>query len=208
MSELNHLTSGELRQFEWEYKSPTLTGTGCACRMPVCESSAACLVQTVRIKSCYGRMKRELMLGVYEEFSICQMNLFDRYHFVSSYNERMEPRQLEIFRILAKELSFTRTATRAHCVQSNVTVQIRSMERELGVPLFERLGKQVRLTSHGERLLPYAERILHLLEEAVTVAVGEGTPAGAFIIGSPESASHTDCRRFCRASARIVLESN
>lgn len=99
----------------------------------------------------------------------------------------MEPRQLEIFRILAKELSFTRTAARAHCVQSNVTVQIRSMERELGVPLFERLGKEVRLTSHGQRLLPYAERILHLLDEAVAVAVGEGTPTGAFIIGSPES---------------------
>jgi DNA-binding transcriptional LysR family regulator len=127
------------------------------------------------------------MLEVYEDLIICQMNLFDRHHPFHSYNKRMEPRQLEIFRILARELSFTRTATRANCVQSNVTVQIRSMERELGVPLFERLGKQVRLTTHGQRLLPYAERILHLLEEAVTVAVGEDTPTGTFAIGSPES---------------------
>ena len=99
----------------------------------------------------------------------------------------MELRQLKLFRILAKELSFTKAAIRAHCVQSNVTVQIRSLERELGVALFDRLGKQVRLTSHGHRLLPYAERVMHLLEEAVTATVGDPVPAGCFAIGSPES---------------------
>jgi DNA-binding transcriptional LysR family regulator len=99
----------------------------------------------------------------------------------------MEVRQLEIFRILARELSFTRTAEKAHCVQSNVTVQIRGIESELGVPLFERLGKQVRMTVNGERLLPYADRILHLLEEASVVAAGTELPAGKLYIGSPES---------------------
>lgn len=99
----------------------------------------------------------------------------------------MEIRQLEIFCIMARELSFTKAATRANCVQSNVTVQIRSLERELGVPLFDRLGKQVRLTEHGKRLLSYAERILHMMEEAVAVTVGEHLPIGSFAIGSPES---------------------
>jgi DNA-binding transcriptional LysR family regulator len=99
----------------------------------------------------------------------------------------MEFRQLEIFRILARELSFTRAAEKAHCVQSNVTVQIRGIEQELGVPLFERLGKQVRLTMHGHRLVPYAEKILHLLEEASIVTVGGDNPAGTLYIGSPES---------------------
>ena len=99
----------------------------------------------------------------------------------------MEVRQLEIFRILARELSFTRAAEKAHCVQSNVTVQIRGIEKELGVPLFERLGKQVRLTDNGQRLLPYAERILHLLEEASSVAAGTDRPTGTLYIGSPES---------------------
>jgi DNA-binding transcriptional LysR family regulator len=98
----------------------------------------------------------------------------------------MELRQLEIFRILAHELSFTRTAARAHCVQSNVSVQIRAIEQELGVQLFERLGQQVRLTPHGQRLLPYAERILRLLDEAQTVTRG-GESAGTLLIGSPES---------------------
>jgi DNA-binding transcriptional LysR family regulator len=99
----------------------------------------------------------------------------------------MELRQLDIFRILAHELNFTRAAQRANCVQSNVSVQIRALEDELRVPLFERLGQQVRLTVHGKRLLPYAERILRLVEEAGVVAAGSEKPAGTLIVGSPES---------------------
>ncbi|MGA9391346.1 MAG: LysR family transcriptional regulator [Candidatus Sulfotelmatobacter sp.] len=99
----------------------------------------------------------------------------------------MEMRQLDIFRILARELSFTRAAERAHCVQSNVSVQIRAIEQELGVQLFERLGQHVKLTPHGQRLLPYAERILRLLEEARTVTRDGKSPAGTLLIGSPES---------------------
>lgn len=99
----------------------------------------------------------------------------------------MELRQLEIFRILAHELNFTRAAERAHCVQSNVSVQIRAVEQELGVQLFERLGQHVKLTAHGERLLPYAERILRLLEEARSVTKDGNNPAGPLLIGSPES---------------------
>jgi len=99
----------------------------------------------------------------------------------------MEFRQLNIFRILAHELNFTKAAKRAHCVQSNVSVQIRAMEQELGVPLFERLGQQVRLTAHGSLLLPYAERMLHLLEEANSVTKGGDHPTGTLVIGSPES---------------------
>jgi DNA-binding transcriptional LysR family regulator len=99
----------------------------------------------------------------------------------------MELRQLDLFRVLAYELNFTRAARQAHCVQSNVTVQIRNLEDELGVPLFERLGKGVRLTSHGQRLLPYAERVLQLLSEAKGVTAGGSNPAGSLVIGSPES---------------------
>jgi DNA-binding transcriptional LysR family regulator len=99
----------------------------------------------------------------------------------------MELRQLEIFRILSRELNFTRTAEKAHCVQSNVSVQIRSIEKELGVQLFERLGQKVHLTPQGERLLPYAERVLRLLEEARTAVRSGKQPSGRLVIGSPES---------------------
>lgn len=99
----------------------------------------------------------------------------------------MELRQIQIFRMLAQELNFTRAAKRVHCVQSNVSVQIRSLEREFGVQLFERLGQRVRLTSHGQRLLPYVERILRLVQEAAAVTEGSDGPAGTLLIGMPES---------------------
>lgn len=99
----------------------------------------------------------------------------------------MELRQIQIFKALAEELNFTRTARRVHCVQSNVSVQIKSLERELGIQLFERLGQRVRLTPHGQTLRPYVERILRLVQEAAAATAGGGEPAGNLLIGMPES---------------------
>ena len=99
----------------------------------------------------------------------------------------MELRQIEIFKMLAEELNFTRAGRRIHCVQSNVSVQIRSLEKEFGVQLFERLGQRVRLTAQGQTFLPYAERILRLIQEAAAVTRGGENPAGTLVIGMPES---------------------
>jgi DNA-binding transcriptional LysR family regulator len=115
------------------------------------------------------------------------MHYINTSHSSEELRSLVELRQLDIFRILAHELNFTKASKRAHCVQSNVSVQIRAMEQELGVPLFERLGQQVRLTAHGSVLLPYAERILCLLEEANSVTKGGDNPIGTLVIGSPES---------------------
>lgn len=99
----------------------------------------------------------------------------------------MELRQLEIFQALAAELNFTRAAARVHCVQSNVTTQIHSLESELGVPLFERLGKRVRLSEAGHRLLPYADQVLRLVVEARTITAEGDQPRGKLSVGSPET---------------------
>jgi len=99
----------------------------------------------------------------------------------------MELRQLEIFRVLARELSFTRTAGMVNCVQSNVTAQIRSLEQELGTPLFERLGRKVILTDAGARLVPYADRVLDLMSETKDAIRGEAEPTGTLVIGAPET---------------------
>jgi DNA-binding transcriptional LysR family regulator len=99
----------------------------------------------------------------------------------------MEIRQLEIFQALAKELHFTRAAERVHCVQSNVTTQIRALEDELGTPLFDRLAKRVTLTDAGKRFLPYAERVLSTIEEARRISAPNSVPSGALLIGSSES---------------------
>jgi DNA-binding transcriptional LysR family regulator len=99
----------------------------------------------------------------------------------------MEVRQLQTFCVLAEELNFTRTAERLHTVQSNVTSQIKSLEAELGAPLFDRLAKRVLLTEAGHRFLPYAEKALAAMDQGHR-AVKLGTePAGPLHIGAPES---------------------
>jgi DNA-binding transcriptional LysR family regulator len=62
----------------------------------------------------------------------------------------MEVRQLQIFRTLAEELNFTRTAEKVHTVQSNVTAQIKALEEELGGPLFRPSGPP----RHADRRRP------------------------------------------------------
>lgn len=99
----------------------------------------------------------------------------------------MEVRQLEIFRTLAGELNFTRTAERVNTVQSNVTAQIKALEDELGTRLFDRLAKNVILTDAGRRFLPYAERALSTMDEGLRVVKSGGEPEGVLTIGSPES---------------------
>jgi DNA-binding transcriptional LysR family regulator len=99
----------------------------------------------------------------------------------------MEIRQLQIFRALAEELHFTKAAARVNCVQSNVTTQIRSLEEELGTPLFERLAKRVVLTDAGRRFLPYADKVLSTLDEAHSAMAQDSVPAGPLSVGAPES---------------------
>lgn len=99
----------------------------------------------------------------------------------------MELRQLNTFRTVARTLSFTRTAHVLDYAQSSVTAQIKSLEEDLGVPLFERLGKRVALTDAGERLLTYAEKLLRLAEEARVAVPADDEPRGTLSIGAPES---------------------
>lgn len=99
----------------------------------------------------------------------------------------MELRQLATFRMVAETLSFSRTAQALNYVQSSVTAQIQGLEEELGVRLFDRLGKRVALTDAGARLLPYAEKMLHLSDEARCVVAGEEAPTGTLTITAPES---------------------
>src|SRR5215467_8080981 len=97
----------------------------------------------------------------------------------------MEVRQLQIFRVLAEELNFTRTAERVHTVQSNVTAQIKALEEELGVPLFDRLGRRVILTDAGRRFQPFAEQALSAMEQGERAVCNE--PSGPLRISAPES---------------------
>jgi DNA-binding transcriptional LysR family regulator len=99
----------------------------------------------------------------------------------------MELRQLATFRLVATTLSFSRTAQILNYVQSSVTTQIQVLEEELGVRLFDRLGKRVALTDAGKRFLPYAEKILTLSEEARQVVRDGEVPTGTLTITAPET---------------------
>jgi DNA-binding transcriptional LysR family regulator len=69
-------------------------------------------------------------------------------------------RDLRYFVAVAEELHFTRAAERLFVSQPALSKQIRMLERTLGVALFERRGREVRLTTTGARLLPDAQRLL------------------------------------------------
>lgn len=99
----------------------------------------------------------------------------------------MEVRQLQIFRALAEELNFTRTAERMNTVQSNVTAQIKALEEELGAPLFDRLGRRVTLTDGGRRFQPFAEQALNAMEQGQRAIRHGSDPSGPLRISAPES---------------------
>src|SRR6266567_2670214 len=99
----------------------------------------------------------------------------------------MEVRQLHIFCTLADELNFTRTAEKVHTVQSNVTAQIKALEEELGVPLFDRLGRRVTLTDAGQRFLPFAGQALAAMEQGQLAVKAGSEPSGPLRISAPET---------------------
>ncbi len=84
---------------------------------------------------------------------------------------------LKTFLAVAAGLSFRKAAETLHYAPSTVTAQIQALEEDLGVPLFDRLGRRVLLTEHGRRLLHHARRMLDLEAETRRVILeGEFSP--------------------------------
>lgn len=78
----------------------------------------------------------------------------------------MDERRLEVFRAVARELSFNRAALGLHLSQSAVSQQIAALERELGGALFDRSRRQVKLTPAGTALLHRVDGLLGDFQEA------------------------------------------
>ncbi|VTU24618.1 LysR family transcriptional regulator [Variovorax sp. RA8] len=93
---------------------------------------------------------------------------------------------LEIFRTVVSEGGVIRAAGKLNRVQSNVTTRIRQLEERLGQKLFLRQGRSLALAPAGRKLLPYADRLLRLAEEAEG-ELRSDLPIGTFRLGSLES---------------------
>lgn len=107
--------------------------------------------------------------------------------YLDRWGDAVDLRQLNAFITIARTLNFTRAADLLDYAQSTVTTQIRMLEDELGIKLFERLGRNITLSDAGQRLLPYASQILKLSQEAKNAVSDPAKPSGALVIGTAES---------------------
>ncbi|MDO4849843.1 MAG: LysR family transcriptional regulator [Coriobacteriia bacterium] len=99
----------------------------------------------------------------------------------------MELRCIRTFSRIAEVGSFTRVASELGYTQSAVTMQVKQLERELGCDLFERVGRNIRLTPEGERLVPVAHTMLQAADEAARIAREPGEVVGSLRIGALDS---------------------
>lgn len=99
----------------------------------------------------------------------------------------MELRDVRTFVAVARHLSFHRAAAEVNAAQSTVSARIAALEDELGLRLFERLGRRVALTAAGERMRDFAVKLLDLEDEARAWIAGESEARGSLTVRVPES---------------------
>ncbi len=100
-------------------------------------------------------------------------------------------KQLRAFSAAARHLSFAKAAEELHLTPPAVTMQIKELESAVGLPLFDRAAKSVRLTMSGEYLLVYARRVLATLKDAENaMARLRGAEAGRIAIGMVSTAKY------------------
>ncbi|HKJ83834.1 MAG TPA: LysR substrate-binding domain-containing protein [Mariprofundaceae bacterium] len=77
-------------------------------------------------------------------------------------------RQLTVFEAVVRHMNYSRAAQELHLSQPAASMQVKQLEENIGLPLFEQLGKKIFLTEAGQELLHYARTVLQQLDEAQT----------------------------------------
>jgi LysR family transcriptional regulator, low CO2-responsive transcriptional regulator len=100
-------------------------------------------------------------------------------------------RQMKVFAAVARQLSFTRAARELHLTQPAVSQQIKLLEEEVGMPLFEKIGRKVQLAPAGSELLHYAVQTLELMREASeSLAAMRGLKRGVLKLAAVSTAKY------------------
>ncbi|MFJ7183595.1 LysR family transcriptional regulator [Lysinibacillus xylanilyticus] len=97
----------------------------------------------------------------------------------------MEIRQLEYFLVLCNELHFTKAAEKLNITQPTLSHQIKVLENELGIPLFDRLGKKIAITDAGKILHEQCTYIFRAIDNTSNQIIElKELKAGKLVIGT------------------------
>jgi len=100
-------------------------------------------------------------------------------------------RQMRVFAAVSRHLSFTRAARELHLTQPAVSQQVKLLEREVGLPLFEHVGRRITLAPAGAELFAYVSEALELLREAgESLAALRGLRRGVLKLGAVSTAKY------------------
>ncbi len=100
-------------------------------------------------------------------------------------------RQLQIFVVAARHLSYARAAEELHLTPPAVSMQLKQLEDNVGLPLFERMGRGVALTGAGELLVHHALRILGEIKDAeANLQALQGAESGQLSVGLVSTAKY------------------
>jgi DNA-binding transcriptional LysR family regulator len=116
----------------------------------------------------------------------------------------MDLQRLQTFRTVATLMNFNQASGVLHCSQSTVSAQIKTLENEIGVLLFKRIGKAIQLTEAGAKMLTYADKLLAIKEEALADVTGRNTASGLLTVRMPQTmATHYLPRILCAYQPRF-----
>ena len=100
-------------------------------------------------------------------------------------------RQMRVFAAVARNLSFTRAARELHLTQPAVSQQVKLLEEEVGLPLFEQIGRKIHLAPAGTELLRHVEQALEQLRQAgESLAALRGLKRGVLKLGAVSTAKY------------------